>query len=103
MKPDVIREINGKDYRFRMSLRASIDIESKLGFALTSIGDSPSMEQISTIMRQTIRNTDGLKITDEEWETVDDQITIVDATTIITELMGVSMPSPEGADPVKNG
>jgi hypothetical protein len=105
MKPDVIRKINGAEYRFRMSLRACIDIETELNFALTSISETPSMNQIATIMRQTIRDADGRKITNEEWESLDDQITFVDATEIITEVMGGSLPAPaaEGVESGKNG
>jgi hypothetical protein len=92
MKPDTVRVINGKEYRFRLSLRASIDIETELGHPLTELSETPSMAEVSTIVRQTVRDADGRKITNEEWDAVDDLITIVDATDIISELMGASLP-----------
>jgi len=98
MKPDITRKFNGIDYRFRMSLRASMDIETELKMPLTELKDNPSMAQINTIMHQTIRNSDGNKINDAEWGTIDDQISIADAAEIIKEVMGVSMPKSEGGD-----
>jgi len=98
MKADVIREINGIDYRFRMSLQAGMDIEAKLGMPISKIGKDMSMDQINTIARQTIRSDEGAKIKEEEWSGIVDNLSFVDAAMIISEVMGVNMPKSKGGD-----
>lgn len=131
MIPEVIEEINGKTYRFRLSARAALDIKHMISagvekkYDLDEVYDDPEVAKrmdakISrAIIRVTknsaevmikiiIRHDDLSKLDDDEAELVLESLGIDDITRILDTVMDSQGPkrtgktSPEEGEPAKN-
>jgi hypothetical protein len=90
MIPNVTREIGGVNYTLRFSAGTSIAIEREFETKITDLpkvlGDDPNVTMTARLVKLCMRK-DGKMLTDAEFETVLDAITIDELAELLNDAM----------------
>lgn len=96
MIPDVETEIGGEIYTLRFSARTSIAIEKAFGCKIkdlpTVIGKEPQISDVGKLVKLCMRIGDR-PLTDDEFDTVLDQISIEELGNLLQQAMTSAMPA----------
>ena len=74
VKPDIKVELNGTEYRLRLTTGALIRIEDDLKIPITQMSQSLSLKQAAIFIRHALIKEDRLRLTQNEWEDLLEEI-----------------------------
>lgn len=96
MRPDIPVFLGGEKYNLRPTIKALIDIENEIGQPISAIGSQIGIKTACIFVKNTIRTTDGDRLTPQEWDHVLDVAELDEIINAVTEIVKEIAPNKNG-------